>query len=257
MITGAASGIGQATALRLSSQGAKVALADRDEKGVERLAGTIVDQGGQALAIGLDVTDEPAWDQAIRDLHIRWGGLDLAVLAAGISHGSTVIETDLADWRRVMSINLDGCFLGLRAAARAMRGRGTEAQPCSIVLVSSASGRKSTPGAAAYAASKAAVSMLARSAALELAGDHIRVNAVLPGGVRTALWEAMPFFQDLMKSEGGIEGAWKAMEAQSPGPGQKRFAEPEEIADGILYLLSDQSRFATGMELVLDGGYSA
>jgi NAD(P)-dependent dehydrogenase (short-subunit alcohol dehydrogenase family) len=162
-----------------------------------------------------------------------------------------------ADWRRVLAINLDGCFLGLRAAARAMKGRGTEASPCAIVLVSSASGRKATPGAAAYAASKAAVSMLARSAALELAPEHVRVNAVLPGGVRTALWEAMPFFQELVKSEGGLEGAWKAMETQSPGPGQKRFAAPEEIADGILHLLSDASRFVTGTEFVMDGGYSA
>lgn len=232
-------------------------MADRNIQGIESLAIDIRHHGGEALAVGLDVTDESAWNQAIAEIRARWNGLDLAVLAAGISHGSPVVDTDYSDWRRVMAINLDGTFLGLRAAARAMRGRGTEAHPCSIVLVSSASGRKSAPGAAAYAASKAAVSMLARSAALELAADHIRVNAVLPGGVRTALWESMPFFQDLVTSEGGVEGAWKAMEAQSPGPGQKRFADPDEIAEGILYLLSDQSRFATGMELVLDGGYSA
>jgi NAD(P)-dependent dehydrogenase (short-subunit alcohol dehydrogenase family) len=257
LITGAASGIGRATAQRLAASGARVALADRNAQGVESLATEIKSQGGDAMALCLDVTEESGWEQAIVDIQARWGGLDLAVLAAGISHGSPIIGTELADWRRVMSINLDGCFLGLRAAARAMRGRGTEGHPCAIVLVSSASGRKATPGAAAYAASKAAVSMLTRSAALELAADHIRVNAVLPGGVRTPLWESMPFFQNLVTSEGSLDGAWKAMEAQSPGPGQRRFAEPEEIADGILYLLSDHSRFATGIELVLDGGYSA
>jgi NAD(P)-dependent dehydrogenase (short-subunit alcohol dehydrogenase family) len=107
------------------------------------------------------------------------------------------------------------------------------------------------------AASKAGVSMLARGAALELAPEQIRVNAVLPGGVRTPLWESMPFFQGLVAQEGSVEAAWRAMEAGSPGPGQKRFAAPEEITDGILHLLDDASRFVTGIEFVMDGGYSA
>ncbi|HJW34053.1 MAG TPA: SDR family NAD(P)-dependent oxidoreductase [Holophagaceae bacterium] len=256
-MSGAASGIGRATALMLASRGAKVALADRDLVGAESTAAHIRDSGGEALALLLDVTSEAQWDAAVADVLEAWGRLDIAVLAAGISHGAPVTDTEWADWRRVMAVNLDGCFLGLRAAARVMKGQATAECEGRIVLVSSASGRKSTPGAAAYAASKAGVSMLARSAALELASDHIRVNAVLPGGVRTALWESMPFFQELVKSEGSLEGAWKAMEAQSPGPGQKRFAAPEEIAEGILYLVSEAGRFAAGVELVLDGGYSA
>lgn len=234
-----------------------MALADRDQAGATTAAEAIRALGGDALALPLDVTDEVQWTEALAAVQARWGGLDITVLAAGISHGAPVTDTDLADWRRVMAVNLDGCFLGLRAAARAMKGRATPAREGRIVLVSSASGRKSTPGAAAYAASKAAVSMLARSAALELAEHHIRVNAVLPGGVRTALWESMPFFQDLVRTQGSLEAAWGAMEAQSPGPGQKRFAAPEEIAEGILYLVGNGSRFATGVELVLDGGYSA
>ncbi len=234
-----------------------MALADRDLAGATVAAEVIRAAGGEAIALLLDVTSEVQWDEALAEVSARWGGLDIAVLAAGISHGSPVTDTDLDDWRRIMAVNLDGCFLGLRAAARAMKGRATAAREGRIVLISSASGRKATPGAAAYAASKAAVSMLARSAALELAEHHIRVNAVLPGGVRTALWESMPFFQELIRSQGSLEGAWAALEAQSPGPGQKRFALPEEIAEGILYLVGDGCRFATGMELVLDGGYSA
>ncbi len=257
LISGAASGIGRATALRLARDGVRIALADRDLPGLESLAQEIHSAGGHALAVAMDVTAEAAWDEAVASVLQAWGRLDIAVLAAGISHGAPVTETSLADWRRVMAVNLDGCFLGLRATARAMKGQASTEREGRIVLVSSASGRKSTPGAAAYAASKAGVSMLARSAALELAESHIRVNAVLPGGVRTAMWESMPFFQELVKSEGGLDGAWRAMEAQSPGPGQKRFAKPEEIAEGIHYLVSEASRFATGVELVLDGGYSA
>lgn len=257
LISGAASGIGRATALRLAQDGVKILLADQNLEGAEAMAEAIRRTGGEALARALDVTSESQWDEAVAAVVAIWGTLDIAVLAAGISHGSPVTETALADWRRVMAVNLDGCFLGLRAAARAMKGKASPEREGRIVLVSSASGRKSTPGAAAYAASKAGVSMLARSAALELAEFHIRVNAVLPGGVRTAMWESMPFFQDLVKSEGGLEGAWRAMETQSPGPGQKRFAKPEEIAEGIRYLVSDAGRFATGVELVLDGGYSA
>ncbi|HJV89144.1 MAG TPA: SDR family NAD(P)-dependent oxidoreductase [Holophagaceae bacterium] len=257
LISGAASGIGRATALCMAREGAKVALADCDFEGAQAVAAQIVQAGGEAVPVALDVTAEAQWETALDEVMARWAALDIAVLAAGISHGSPVTETSLADWRRIMAVNLDGCFLGLRAAAQAMKITATADRPGRIVLVSSASGRKSTPGAAAYAASKAGVSMLARSAALELIGEHIRVNAVLPGGVRTAMWESMPFFQDLVKSTGSLEGAWQAMEAQSPGPGQKRFAEPEEIAEGILYLVSDAARFATGVELVLDGGYSA
>jgi NAD(P)-dependent dehydrogenase (short-subunit alcohol dehydrogenase family) len=258
LVTGAASGIGRATALRLAAEGARVALADRDLPGAEAAAAEIRARDGAASPawpLALDVTSEAGWKAAMVALEARWGDLDIAVLAAGISHAAPLTETTLEDWRRVMSVNADGCFLGVRAAARAMRTRKT-GRAGRIVLVSSVSGRKATPGAAAYAASKAAVSMLARSAALELISDDIRVNAVLPGAVRTPMWRAMPAFRDLVEAHTTMEDVWRAMESQSPGPGQKRFAAPEEIADGILYLVSDASRFATGMELVLDGGYS-
>lgn len=257
LVSGGASGIGRATALRLAQGGARVMVADRDLPGAEGVAEEIRREGGEALAASLEVTSESSWDACLARLRETWEGLDLAVMSAGISQGTPLVDTSLEDWRRVLSVNLDGCFLGLRAAARAMVGRASAQREGRIVLVSSASGRKAAPGAAAYCASKAAVSMLARCAALELAQHHVRVNAILPGGVRTPLWESMPFFQDLLATHGSHEGAWQALEAATPGTGQRRFADPMEIAEGILYLLGDQSRFATGMELLLDGGYSA
>jgi 3(or 17)beta-hydroxysteroid dehydrogenase len=257
LVSGAASGIGRATAQALAAEGARVLLADRNLAEAEEAAEAIRAAGGEARAQPLEVTSEEGWETAVGELLRRWGRLDVAVLAAGISHASPLVDTEFADWRRLFSVNLDGCFLGLRAAARAMRGVASAERQGRIVLVSSASGKKATPGAAAYAASKAAVSMLARSAALELAPEHVRVNAVLPGGVRTPLWEGMTFFQELVRSEGGLEGAWRALEAQAPGPGQRRLAAPEEIALGILYLVSDASTFVTGVELAMDGGYSA
>jgi len=257
LVSGAASGIGRATAQALAAEGARVLLADRDLAGAEAAAAAIRAAGGEARAQLLEVTSEEGWELAVDAVLGTWGRLDVAVLAAGISHGSPVVETALADWRRVLAVNLDGCFLGLRAAARAMRRTASAERQGRIVLVSSASGRKATPGAAAYAASKAAVSMLARSAALELAPDHVRVNAVLPGAVRTPMWEGMAFFQELVRSKGGAEAAWRALEETAPGPGQRRFAAPEEIALGILWLAGDASRFAAGAELVLDGGFTA
>jgi NAD(P)-dependent dehydrogenase (short-subunit alcohol dehydrogenase family) len=186
LVTGAASGIGRATALRLAAEGARLALADRDLEGLRAAAAEI---GAGALAVPLDVTSESDWDAAMKTVEAQWGRLDIAVCAAGISHAAPVDATTLEDWRRVMAVNVDGCFLGLRAGVRMFRmtpGRVTAERPGRVVLVSSVSGRKAIAGALAYAASKAAVSMLARSAALELA-PAIRVNAFLPGAVRTPM----------------------------------------------------------------------
>lgn len=234
-------------------------VADRDLDGAEKAVAEIREARGEAVARLLDVTSEEGWAAAMEAAEKGWGGApDVVVCAAGIAHSSPVAETTLEQWRRVMAVNLDGCFLGLRAAVRAMKGRvRRDDRMPSIVLVSSASGRRSTPGAAAYAASKAAVTMLARSAALELAAEGIRVNAISPGAVRTPLWETVGFFKDLVAREGTKDKAWAALEATSPGPGQKRFAAPEEIAEGILYLVRDTSRFVTGADLVMDGGFSA
>jgi NAD(P)-dependent dehydrogenase (short-subunit alcohol dehydrogenase family) len=186
----------------------------------------------------------------VQTLH---GRLDILVSSAGISFACPVADMTLDEWRHVFAVNLDGIFLGTKHAIRAMRRHPSGG---SIVNVSSISGVKAAPGASAYCASKAAVCMLTKTAALECQrqGDNIRVNSVLPSGVKTPLWRSMSFFQDLIKQTGSEEAAFAAMAKQKEGA---RFAEPEEIALAILYLASDESRFVTAMDFVIDNGFSA
>ncbi|HEX8640479.1 MAG TPA: SDR family oxidoreductase [Allosphingosinicella sp.] len=243
LITGAASGIGAAIATRLASGGAKkLILADLDEDRLRDFAFSLPCE--RQMMIG-DVADEQMWADA--DLT----GLTHAVINAGIGAGGPIVETSFADWRRVMDVNLDGAFLTLQATMRAMASGG---QGGAIVLTASVAGIKAEPGIGAYAASKAAVIHLARVAAKEGAPLGIRVNSVAPGGVETPIWNAVPFFHDLVRSTGSEEGAFKAMgEMSTP---LKRYAKPEEIAAQVAFLLSDSSSFVTGACLVADGGYS-
>jgi 2-keto-3-deoxy-L-fuconate dehydrogenase len=243
LITGAASGIGAATASRLAADGArKLILVDRDEDRLRDFAFSLPCE--RQVLIG-DVADEPFWDLA--DLT----GLTHAVANAGIGAGSPIADTSFAEWQRVLSVNLDGAFLTLRAAMRSIRAGGKGG---AIVLTASVAGIKAEPGIAAYGASKAAVIQLARIAAKEGGADGIRVNAIAPGGVETPIWNAVPFFQDLVKSSGSEEAAFKAMGAAGSALG--RFAKPEEIAAQIAFLLSDDAANITGSCLVSDGGYS-
>src|SRR5262249_25729406 len=162
-------------------------------------------------------------------------------------------DTSLADWRRVQEINLDGVFLGTQAAIRAMRPQGRG----SIVNISAATGIKALPGAGAYGASKAGVCMLTRVAALECAqeGSQIRVNAVVPAYIKTPIWNGMSFFREFVHREGSSEEA--AFQILGQYVPLKRCAEPEEVARAVLYLASDDAVFVTGMELVIDGGFTA
>jgi NAD(P)-dependent dehydrogenase (short-subunit alcohol dehydrogenase family) len=153
----------------------------------------------------------------------------------------------LADWQRVLAVNLDGAFLGIKHAIPAMRETGG-----SIVQVASASGIKAAGGAAAYSASKAGLCMLAKAAAKECRqqGLAIRVNTVCPGGVKTPMWSAMPFFRELVQHLGSEEAAFTSLASES-GP----FAEPSDVVAAILFLASDDARFVTGIDLLVDGGY--
>ena len=242
LVTGAASGIGAAVATRLAGGGArKLILLDLDEDKLRDFAFSLPCE--RALIVG-DVTDEQLWADA--DLT----GLTHAVVNAGIGAGGPIEETSFAEWRRVLSINLDGAFLTLQAAMRAIRATGGGA----IVLTASAAGVKAEPGIAAYGASKAAVIHLARIAAKEGAAGGIRVNAIAPGGVETPIWTNLPFFQDLVASSGGEAAAYKAMASASTP--LARYGKPEEIAEQIAFLLSDKAAFTTGACLVADGGYS-
>jgi len=241
LITGAASGIGAATATRIACAGAKkLILVDTNEEKLRDFAFTLPCERQPIIG---DVADEALW--ANSDLT----GLTHSVVNAGIGAGGLIQETSFEDWRRVMSVNLDGAFLTLQASMRAMRDRGG-----SIVLTASVAGIKPEPGIAAYGASKAAVIQLARIAAKEGGPVGIRVNAVAPGGVETPIWQSVPFFHALVESTGSEEGAFKAM-ASASGL-LNRFAKAEEVAGQIAFLLSDACAYVTGTCFVTDGGYS-
>lgn len=251
LITGAGSGIGKATALRFGAVGARVAVTDRDGARLDEVAGLLRQAGVECTSHVLDVRSEGAWESAIADVLRRWGGLDVLVANAGVSFAKPVSEMSLEEWRHVHAVNLDGVFLGTKHAVRAMEGRGRGG---SIVIISSASGVKASGGASAYCSSKAGVRLFAKAVALECASKGIRVNTVVPGGVVTPMWEDMPFFDELAREHGGKEGAYRALAEGTP---MGRFAEPEEVAAGIVYLASDDASYVTGTDLVIDGGGTA
>jgi 2-keto-3-deoxy-L-fuconate dehydrogenase len=241
LITGAASGIGRAVAELFASKGFELVLVDlADLSGV----------AGQHLAtrrlIG-DVSDENFWlaNEGVLS------GLTHAVVNAGVSSDGSIEALDFAEWRRVMAINLDGAFLTLQAALRAIKASGG---PRAIVITGSVSGMKAEPGVAAYGASKAAVLQLAKVAAKEVAADGIRVNAIAPGGVDTPIWDEMPFFAQLVANEGSREAAISTMAKMATPLG--RYANADEIAAQIAFLLSDDAATITGAILTSDGGYS-
>lgn len=239
LITGAASGIGAATARWLDAHGiARLVLIDRDRAALEAL-----DLACECERVAGDVSDPALWD----GLALR--PLDHAVINAGVSSGAPIAECGFDEWRRVMGVNLDGSFLSLQAAMRAIEGAG------SVVLTASISGVKAEPGTAAYGASKAALIQLAKVAAKEGAAQGLRVNAIAPGGVDTPIWDQTPFFRDLVDQHGGDrDAALTAMAAMATPLG--RYASADEIAAQIGFLLSDAAATITGAVLVSDGGYS-
>jgi NAD(P)-dependent dehydrogenase (short-subunit alcohol dehydrogenase family) len=247
LVTGAGSGIGAATAQLLAAHGAVVYCTDlkvAEVPDIERAHSA----DSQLTSLRLDVREEADWEGAVATVLRERGRLDILVHAAGISAAVPLTETTLAEWRRVLATNLDGTFLAIKHGVRAMRDAGG-----TIVVVGSASGIRPAAGATAYSTSKAAVSMLARAAAKECREGKlpIRINVVSPAGVKTPMWRAMPFFQELIRQHGSQDAAFAALEADSSG----RFAEPEEVAQSVLFLVSDAACHVTGVELPVDGGY--
>lgn len=234
LITGAASGIGLAVAQHLAANGAaKLILVDRDP---------LPDLPCKTVAAKGDIRDEAFWDS------LDLTSLDHAIVNAGVAGAGPIADLAFDEWRRILSVNLDGAFLTLRAAMRAMKGRGG-----SIVLTASAAGVKAEPGIAAYGASKAALLHLAKIAAKEGAKDQIRVNAIAPAGVETPVWDAIPMFAQRV-AEIGLDAAFAEMASHATPLG--RYAKPGEIAAQIAFLLSDDAALITGTTLLSDGGYT-
>lgn len=251
LVTGAGSGIGKATSLLLGQEAAMVIAADINPVAADHVASEIRAANGKAESAKLDVADESTWAAVIAKILSGYQRLDVLVNTAGISFAKPIGEMTFNEWRRVLAVNLDGVFLGTRYAINAMKGRGG-----SIVNVASVSGINPYPGASAYGASKAAVRLFSKIAAIECADAKtgIRVNVVTPSGVKTPMWETMDFFQELVARYGGTEEAFAAMTGTA---GSHRFFAPEEVAETILYFASDESAHLAGTELVMAQGHVA
>jgi 3(or 17)beta-hydroxysteroid dehydrogenase len=244
IITGGASGIGKATASLLAKEGAKVVIADINEANGKKVAEEIKGEGGQALFVKHDVTSEGDWSGLMEKTLAEFGKLDILVNNAGVIFAKKIEDMPLEEWRWLMSINLDGVFLGTKYAIGAMKKSGG-----SIINLSSMAGIVGTiDDTSAYCASKGAVRLFTKAAALECskAGHNynIRVNSVHPGLTETPLSE--PMLRD--------EALRKSIEGRHP---IGFLGKPIDIAYAILYLASDESKFATGSELVVDGGWTA
>jgi len=242
LITGAASGLGAESARRLAREGASLVLTDMAAEAGAAVAAEI---GSQALFIAHDVTDEAGWADVVRTARERFGRIDVLVNSAGVaSEGGPLLEVSFESWRRILSINLDGTFLGMRAVAPSM----VETGGGSIINLSSILGKVGLPNAPAYCASKGGVLMLTKSTALELAPLGVRVNSVHPGFIETPM-----VANALHAAENSNEMRDLLISRHALG----RLGVPREIADGIVFLASDESSFMTGAELVIDGGYTA
>ena len=240
IITGGVGGIGSATVRLFAVEGAKLVIVDVNENEGEALASELKDDGYAATFISLDVTNEQQWIRAVDATIEKYGQLDILVNNAGIFRMETVDETDLELWNRIQEVNATGVFLGIKHGAAAMRRSGGG----SIVNISSGAGIVGSATGAAYHASKGAVRLLTKAAAIQYAADGIRVNSVHPGVTNT------PMIRELMADETAGAGFLA-------GTPMGRLGRPDEIANAILFLASDEASFITGAELVVDGGFTA
>lgn len=246
IVTGATKGLGKASAILLAKEGAKVVLTGRDVEDGREAVGIITAHGGEAFFVRQDVADEASWTGLIEETLTRYGRLDIMVNNAGIAIAANVEETTTEQWRLTMAVNLDGVFFGTKYAIGAMKKTGGG----SIVNLSSIDGNIGEADLAAYCASKGGVRTFTKAAAIHCgeAGYNIRVNSIHPGYIWTP--QTQNYLSDLGKQE---EEKAKVTKLHPIG----FLGEPDDIAYGVLYLASDESKFVTGTELVIDGGYIA
>ncbi|WP_042662803.1 glucose 1-dehydrogenase [Haloferax sp. ATB1] len=241
LVSGAASGIGRATAQRFAEEGASVVAADIDVEGGEETVSRIESEGGEATFIETDVTDEDDLAAAVETAVDTYGSLDFAFNNAGIEGGDAVFsEQDDANWNQVLDINLNGVFFAMREEIPAMMESGGGA----IVNTASVAGILGFPNLSPYVASKHGVVGLTKSAAVELSSDGLRVNAVLPGVIDTP-----------MSARAGDQDP-EVMEQTTAGIPARRLGQPEEIAATVVWLCSEDASYVTGQSIAVDGGFS-
>ncbi len=260
-VTGAASGIGRAAAIALAREGASVMLTDIDKDGGRATAAAVTAAGGKGEFRGQDVVEEDRWAELIARTLALFGRLDILVNNAGIGIGCAVTEMTLEQWNRQVAINLTGVFLGTKHAIPAMR----QARPDghiggSIVNISSVAGLGGAAGLAGYCATKGGVRLFTKAVAMECAAarDGIRVNSVHPGIIDTPIWTKIDeggIIQSALGIPPGANAVDPLLVAAGAPVGYP--GSPNDIADGIVFLASDESRYMTGSELVIDGGWSA
>ena len=249
LVTGGRRGLGKAIAIMLAKEGAKVVITDRKKEGAEAVLAAIEANGGEAIFVEQDVSREEDWQRAIATTLERFGKLDILVNNAGVGAGKNIEEITFEDWRWVMSVNLDGTFLGTKIAIETMKETGGG----SIINMSSIEGIVGDRRMVAYDSSKGGLRTLTKSAALHCAqrGYNIRVNTVHPGFIDT---EMVRGFLKAHAKSGNVEAARTALERLHP---VGHLGDPDDVAYAVLYLASEESKFATGSELVVDGGYTA
>ena len=238
IISGGSRGMGAAEARMFAREGAKVVIGDLLEEEGLNVVSEIGEAGGEALFVTLDVTDESSWQSAVSAAVERFGKVDILVNNAAILRTQGLLETTEEIWDEVMDINVKGTFLGAKTVIPEMRKAGGG----SIINISSGAGITGSRRNTAYHASKGAVRIFTKSAAIQYAGENIRVNSVHPGPVDTDMLASSLAADDARRPEDVPLG---------------RYGRPEEVAYGVLYLASDESSFVTGSEVVIDGGRTA
>ncbi len=238
IITGAALGMGAAEAKLFAKEGAKVVATDIKDDVLQEVINEIKASGGEAIGLKHNVVSEEEWKNVIQTAVDAYGKVDILVNNAGIASPKTMAQMEMAEWNKVMDINLNGCVLGMKYVIPEMQKAGGG----SLINISSIGGIVGMAGSSPYTAAKGALRALSKSAAVEYGKDKIRVNSVHPGIIETPMTadsfnDALPFYKTF---------------TQLP-----YFGQPEDVAYGVLFLASDESRFMTGAELVIDGGWTA
>ena len=238
IITGAANGMGASEAKLFAQEGAKVVATDINDNVLDEVINEIKENGGDAIGLKHNVTSEDEWKQVIQEAVTHYGKIDVLVNNAGVSSPKTIAQMEMDEWNKVMDINLNGCVIGMKYVIpeRQKAGGG------SLINISSIGGIVGMAGSSPYTAAKGALRSLSKSAAVEYGKDKIRVNSVHPGIIETPMTadsfaDATPYYQTF---------------TQLPYIGNQ-----EDVAYGVLFLASDESRFMTGAELVIDGGWTA